>query len=324
MECQNCGFESTDRICSICGSEIVEVKEEKLKTDQNIYDNENNKDTESTETEKPKVKVKKLLMLILIIILSVAVVSASSVAVFYYVTYDNRTSFSKINQTVNCGDFSVTLKEVKTPEFALDYYPQILYDLVFEFHNNTGSELTIERPAVAGLTTGKGEDSGYLGCDYYFSKVSGKKDLSISKKIPAWSDTEVIVQVYYESYSDDFVFYDKWLDSLASSVVGDVEEPVDENTSTDDAPDDENNSSEDTSDDDENSENKDNDGIEIYKRKIKFKKESLQKYKENSPENFYLILSSKNFLTDEEEQYARFFVEPDKEALVIPEGENIE
>ena len=57
------------------------------------------------------------------------------------------------------------LKEVKTPEISLEYYPQIVYDLVFEFHNNTGNTLTIKSPAINGIIKGEGEGDGYLLCD---------------------------------------------------------------------------------------------------------------------------------------------------------------
>lgn len=290
MKCQNCGFEISDRICSVCGAEVAEIKEENLKTVQDICDSDDNKDTEDVKAEKPKIRIRKILLLILIIVLSAAIVSVSSIAIFYFSTYDNRTSFSKINQTVNCGDFSITLKEAKTPEFDLEYFPRIVYDLVFEIHNNTGSELTVEVPNVAGYMIGKGEKGGYLLIDPYFYKANGKKDLSVKRVLSAWSDEEFCVRVYYENYEDDIILYESGVDSLAPSDIIDTED----------------------------------DEIDINSRKIKYKKESLQRYKDNSPESFYLILSSKNLLSDEEDQYARFFVEPDKEAIAIPEGENIE
>lgn len=315
MKCQNCGFDSDEKICSVCGAEIVEVKEENLKTVQNISDNVDNKKSDDSKPEKQKVKFGKLLMLILIIILSTAVVSASSIAVFYFATYDNRTSFAKINQTVNCGDFSVKLKEVKTPEISLEYYPQIVYDLVFEFHNNTGNTLTIERPAINGMIMGEGEDSGYVICDNDIYKLNGKRNLSVSLEISAWSDIEIIFRIRYEDYADDIILYEYGGDPLASSVISGADETDDGNNSSEDNEDDEN---------EESIAGSYDEVIEIDRRKIKYKKESLQRYKENSPENFYLILSSGKFNLDDEEQYARFFVEPDKEAITIPEGENIE
>lgn len=315
MKCQNCGFESEGKICRVCGAEIVEVKEENLKTVQNISDNVDNKESEDSKPEKQKVKFGKLLMLILIIILSTAVVSASSIAVFYFVTYDNMTSFSKINQTVNCGDFSVKLKEVKTPEISLEYYPQIVYDLVFEFHNNTGNTLTIKSPAINGIIKGEGEGDGYLLCDNDIYKLNGKRNLSVSFEISAWSDIEIIFRIRYEDYADDIILHEYGGDPLASSVISGADETDDGNNSSEDNEDDEN---------EESIAGSYDEVIEIDRRKIKYKKESLQRYKENSPENFYLILSSGKFNLDDEEQYARFFVEPDKEAITIPEGENIE
>lgn len=315
MKCQNCGFDSDEKICSVCGAEIVEVKEENLKTVQNISDNVDNKKSDDSKPEKQKVKFGKLLMIILIIILSTAVVSASSIAVFYFVTYDNMTSFSKINQTVNCGDFSVKLKEVKTPEISLEYYPQIVYDLVFEFHNNTGNTLTIKSPAINGIIKGEGEGNGYLLCDNDIYKLNGKRNLSVSFEISAWSDIEIIFRIRYEDYADDIILYEYGGDPLASSVISGADETDDGNNSLEDNEDDEN---------EESIAGSYDEVIEIDRRKIKYKKESLQRYKENSPENFYLILSSGKFNLDDEEQYARFFVEPDKEAITIPEGENIE
>lgn len=315
MKCQNCGFESEGKICRVCGAEIVEVKEENLKTVQNISDNVDNKESEDSKHEKQKVKFGKLLMIILIIILSTAVVSASSIAVFYFVTYDNMTSFSKINQTVNCGDFSVKLKEVKTPEISLEYYPQIVYDLVFEFHNNTGNTLTIKSPAINGIIKGEGEGDGYLLCDNDIYKLNGKRNLSVSFEISAWSDIEIIFRIRYEDYADDIILYEYGGDPLASSVISGADETDDGNNSSEDNEDDEN---------EESIAGSYDEVIEIDRRKIKYKKESLQRYKETSPENFYLILSSGKFNLDDEEQYARFFVEPDKEAITIPEGENIE
>lgn len=315
MKCQNCGFDSDEKICSVCGAEIVEVKEENLKTVHNISDNVDNKESDDSKPEKQKVKFGKLLMLILIIILSTAVVSASSIAVFYFATYDNRTSFAKINQTVNCGDFSVKLKEVKTPEISLEYYPQIVYDLVFEFHNNTGNTLTIKSPAINGIIKGEGEGNGYLLCDNDIYKLNGKRNLSVSFEISAWSDIEIIFRIRYEDYADDIILYEYGGDPLASSVISGADETDDGNNSSEDNEDDEN---------EESIAGSYDEVIEIDRRKIKYKKESLQRYKETSPENFYLILSSGKFNLDDEEQYARFFVEPDKEAITIPEGENIE
>lgn len=315
MKCQNCGFDSDEKICSVCGAEIVEVKEENLKTVQNISDNVDNKESEDSKPEKQKVKFGKLLMIILIIILSTAVVSASTIAVFYYCTNDNRTTFSKINQTVNCGDFSVKLKEVKTPEISLEYYPQIVYDLVFEFHNNTGNTLTIKSPAINGIIKGEGEGDGYLLCDNDIYKLNGKRNLSVSFEISAWSDIEIIFRIRYEDYADDIILYEYGGDPLASSVISGADETDDGNNSSEDNEDDEN---------EESIAGSYDEVIEIDRRKIKYKKESLQRYKETSPKNFYLILSSGKFNLDDEEQYARFFVEPDKEAITIPEGENIE
>ncbi len=307
MKCQNCGFESADTICSICGAEIIETKEELQENQVLSYNDDSNDEskTESVEIKKPKKKVKKILLSVLIIILSAVVVSASSIAVFYYCTNDSRTSFSKINQAVNCGDYSVKIKEVKTPEFTLEYYPLIVYDLVFEFHNNTSQTLKLERPEIAGLITVDGADSGYMNCDYYTHYyVNGEKSSSISFEIPAWSSIEIIERVYYEDFSEDYL-------SVVSSVavVDDEEVTVDNNSAEDDE-----NGGDDSGEDE----------VIIDKSKIKYKKESLQKYKDNSPESFYLILADRKFVSDEEKQYARFFVEPDKEAIVIPEGDNIE
>ena len=316
MKCQNCGFESEGKICRVCGAEIIEVQEKFVppiieKTADSTIEQQ------ITEVEKTKHKknVPKILLAVLIIILSTAVVSASSIAVFYFATYDNRTSFAKINQTVNCGDFSVKLKEVKTPEISLEYYPQIVYDLVFEFHNNTGNTLTIKSPAINGIIKGEGEGDGYLLCDNDIYKLNGKRNLSVSIEISAWSDIEIIFRIRYEDYADDIILYEYGGDPLASSVISGADETDDGNNSSEDNEDDEN---------EESIAGSYDEVIEIDRRKIKYKKESLQRYKENSPENFYLILSSGKFNLDDEEQYARFFVEPDKEAITIPEGENIE
>lgn len=314
MKCQNCGFESADTICSVCGTEIIDT-EEKIQENQILSNNDENK-TEDTLFKKPKKRVKKILLSLLIIILSIVVVSASSIAVFYYCTNDSRTRFSKINQAVNCGDYSVKIKEVKTPEFTFEYYPQIVYNLVFEFHNNTSQTLTLERPEITGLITGDGADSGYMNCDYYtYYDVNGKKNLSVSFEIPAWSSVEFIERVYYEDYSDDY------LSLVSSSMQDSVVASVDDDGVTavyNSAQDDENGG------DDSGEDDGGEDEVIIDGRKIKYKKESLQKYKDNSPDSFYLIVSEKEILSDEEKQYARFFVEPDKEAIVIPEGDNIE
>lgn len=311
MKCQNCGFESAEKICSVCGAEIIETKEENTKKKQIILTDCAEK-AEIAKTEKPKKSVRKILLLILIVVLSTAFVSASSIAVFYYCTNDETTKFYRMNHAVNCGDFSVTLKEIKTPEIKLEYYPQIVYDLVLEFHNNTGNTLTLESPEIIGMIKGECEGSGYFLCDNDFYKPNGKKDLSFSHEISAWSDFEIIVRVYYENYEDDIVLYDSDFDSLTSSVIGGADDPDDGNNSSED--------NENVTDE----ENIDNEGIEIDEIKIRYKKEGLQRYKDNSPENFYLIISDKKSDSDEEDRYARFFVEIDKDVIEIPTGDNIE
>lgn len=303
MKCQNCGFESADKICSVCGAEIDEVQAKDLQNSENTDVLIADEQTNETSKQKPKKRIRKILLTALIIILSITVVSASSIAIFYFCTNDSRTSFSKVNKTVNCGDFSITLKEVKTPEFLIEnYYPQIVYYMVFEFHNNTSQTLNLSRPEITGMLICQDVNSGYMynTNDYY---VDGKKTYKISFEIPAWSSVEFIMRGYYEDYSDDY------LSVVSSSSLIDI---ADDESSNDDN----------SLDDDED---------EYYfgeyvfdSSEIKYKKEGLQKYKENSPESFYIILSDKKFGSDEEVQYARFLVEPDKEAIVIPEGDNIE
>lgn len=318
MKCQNCGFESADTICSVCGAEIIDTIDTKEKTQENqILSNNDESKTEDAQIKKPKRRFKKILIFLLIIILSIVVVSASSIAVFYYCTNDSRTSFYKINQAVNCGDFSVKLKEVKTPEFNLEYYyPQIVYDLVFEFHNNTSQTLTLDRPEISSLFMDDGADSGYIDCDYYtYYDVNGKKNLSVSFEIPAWSSVEFIERVYYEDYSDDFSSF------VPSSMQDSVEANADDDgvIAVYNSAEDDENGGDDSGEDDGGK-----DVVIIDESRIKYKKESLQKYKDNSPGSFYLIVAEREFLSDEEKQYARFFVEPDKEAIVISEGDNIE
>ena len=306
MRCQNCGFESADNICSVCGLEIVEALDETAKISANSATEQQ---TADTKKQKPKKRVKKILLFVLIIILSAVVVSASSIAVFYYSTNDSRTKFSKINQAANCGDFSIKLKEVKTPEFQFEYYPQIVYDIVFEFHNNTSRTLILDRPKITGLFADDSVDRGYMNWDLYtYYDVNGKKTSSVSFEIPAWSSVEIIERFFYEDYSDDYLLL------TSGSMQDSVED--DENGGDDSG---EGDSEEDIGEDDSGEYE-----VIIDESKIKYKKEGLQKYKDNSPENFYLIVSDREFLSDEEEQYARFFVEPDKEAIVIPEEDNIE
>lgn len=315
MKCQNCGFESADKICSICGAEIVEVQEDKAQEVQILPSNDENK-PQTDEIKRPKIRIKKILLFALIIILSAAVVSASSIAFFYYCTNDNNTRFFKLNQTVNCGDFSITLKEVKTPEFTFDYYPQIVYDLVFEFHNNTNQTLIMNSPQINGVISCEGGDSGYFIYDYAYYEVSGKTRQAVSFDIPERSDFDITVRLRYEDFSN----------YVSSSFVYDYAVDLSDDTenkesSTDDeaGADDEDNSDNGDSNGDDSDEN-----IVIDKSKIKYKKEHIQKYKEGSPERFYMIVSDVVVGSGTEEQYARFMVEPDKESIVIPESENIE
>lgn len=313
MKCQNCGFESADKICSVCGAEIDEKQAQDLQNSENSDVSKVDEQTHETSKQKPKKRIRKILLTVLIIILSVAVVSASSITIFYFCTNDSRTVFSKANKTVNCGDFSITLKEVKTPEILIEnYYPQIVYYMVFEFHNNTSQMLNLAKPEIAGMLTCQDVDSGYMynNGDYY--DENGKKNYKISFEIPAWSSVEFIMRVYYEDYSDYFISF---VSSSVTDVVGSDESSVGNSIYDDD----EYNGDEDYIDEDEIY-----DEIIIDESEIKYKKEGLQIYKENSPDSFYLIMSEKKFGSDEEEQYARFFVEPDKEAIVIPEGDNIE
>lgn len=64
------------------------------------------------------------------------------------------------------------------------------------------------------------------------------------------------------------------------------------------------------------------DEVIIDEDNIIYKKEGLQIIKDNFPDSIYMILSVKK-LHEEELKYARFFIEPDKQAIQIPEGENI-
>ncbi|MCH5296366.1 MAG: hypothetical protein J1E85_01720 [Ruminococcus sp.] len=310
MKCQNCGFESADKICSVCGAEIDEKQAQALQNSENTDISISDEQTHETSKQKPKKRIRKILLTVLIIILSVAIVSASSITIFYFITNDSRTSFSKVNKTVNCGDFSITLKEVKTPEFLIEnYYPQIVYYMVFEFHNNTSQTLNLNRPEITGMITCKGIDSGYMYYNNDYYNLNGKKNYKISFEIPAWSSVEFIERVYYEDYTDEVLSFVSSPSSIFD-VVG-----TDESSTG-------NSSSESNADDEDEYEIEDD--IIIDRSEIKYKKEGLQKYKENSPESFYMILSEKKFGSDEEAQYARFLVEPDKEAIVIPEGDNIE
>lgn len=310
MKCQNCGFESAEKICSVCGVEIIEAKEENTQKKQIIlHDCEER--TETSETERPKRNIRKILLFTLIVILSAAFVSASSVAIFHYCTNDNTTRFNKINQTVNCGDYSIKLKEVKIPKITLEYYPQIVYDIVLEFHNNTGSALTLERPIITGVLSYEGGEDGFINYyDGFYYNESDEEIYSASIDIPAWSSVDIIFKFYYENYSD--------LLSSSYSYVYDVE-PEDENDNND-----ESEETDETNEIDETNETDETDGIIIDESRIKFKREGIQKLKEDSPESFYMVMSDKKYDSDEENRYARFFVEIEKDAIEIPTGDNIE
>lgn len=299
MKCQNCGFESAEKICSVCGVEIIETKEENTQKKQIILPDCEER-AETSETEKPKRNIRKILLFILIVILSAAFVSASSVAIFHYCTNDSTTRFNKINQTVNCGDYSIKLKEVKIPKITLEYYPQIVYDIVFEFHNNTGGTLTLERPMIKGILSYEGGEDGFINnYDGFCYNDSDEEIYSDSIDIPAWSSVDIVFKFYYEDYSDP----------LSSSYVYDVESE-DANDNSDES--------------DENDENDETDEINIDESRIKFKREGIQKLIEDSPESFYMVISDKKYDSDEEDRYARFFVELDKDVIEIPTGDNIE
>lgn len=298
MKCQNCGFESEGKICSVCGAEIGETQARILQTPDTSSDAEPEKISTEEETKKPKKSVRKILLSVLIIVLSVVIVSASSIGIFYYFTNDSRTEFKKINHTVSCGDFSVKLKEVRTPEFEFDYYSQISYVVVFEIHNNTGEPIEISLPRLTPFCC-ECSENGYLYEYNSYFEIDGKESKKVSVEIPAWSSVNFTGRIYYEDYSDDlYSYYD---DALSSTYDGDGSDSADSISG----------------DEQEN-----DDKIVIDKDKITYKKEGLQKYKDNSPESIYLILSVEK-LYEEEAQYARFFIEPDKQAIQIPEGENI-
>lgn len=271
MKCQNCGFESADNICSVCGAEIIEAQDETAKISENSTYSVTEQQTAETEKQKSKKSVKKILFAVLLIILSVAVVSASSIVIYSFVINDGKTRFNKLHQTVNCGDFSIKLKEVKTPEFVLEYYPQIVYDLVFEFHNNTSQEIYFDMPILIAVSD-ENSYSGYLGQSYdtYY-------DLNDSSyiQIPAWSSVDITERMYFEDYS---------LNAIAYSGYSSVSD----------------------------------------RDKLKYEKEELEKYKESSPESFYLFMSVKKCGMDEEYKHVRFLIETDKQAIEIPEGDNIE
>lgn len=174
MKCQNCGFESESKICSVCGAEIDESQARILQTPDPLSDAEPVKTNSEEKTKKPKKSVRKILLSVLLIVLSIAIVSASSIGIFYYFTNDSRTDFKKINQSVSLGDFSVKLKEVRTPEFDLEYYPQLICDAVFEIHNNTGEAIEISQPQL-GTFCGKSSEDGYLYRYNSYFEIDGKK-----------------------------------------------------------------------------------------------------------------------------------------------------
>lgn len=299
MKCQNCGFESDNKICSVCGAEIDETQADALQIPDTLSDAEPEKISTEEETKKPKKSVKKILLAVLLIVLSVVIVSASSIGIFYYFTNDSRTEFKKINQTVSLGDFSVKLKEVRTPEFEFDYYSQISYVVIFEIHNNTGEPIEISLPRLTAFCC-ESSENGYLYEYNSYFEIDGKESKKVTAEIPAWSSVNFTGQIYYEDYSDDlYGYYDDALNSTYDGDGSDVSDSI-------------------SGDEQENG-----DEIIIDEGKITYKKEGLQKYKDNSPESFYLILSlNKHF--EEEKQYARFLIEPDKQAIQIPEGENIQ
>lgn len=128
MRCPNCGFESEDNFCQICGIEIPEACESK-----EINKEENAEEAlpaivtiEQSARRKPKLK--KILISALCILLGTAFVSAASIGIYAYLTKpDDKLFFHSVGQEINCGSFSITMTGTPQPTGELQKYETIYY-----------------------------------------------------------------------------------------------------------------------------------------------------------------------------------------------------
>lgn len=128
MRCPNCGFESEDNFCQICGIEIPEAGEIKEINKEEKAEEALPEIITTQQSARRKPKLKKILISALCIMLGTAFVSASSIGIYAYLTKpDDRMFFHTVGQEINCGSFSITMTGTPKPTGELLKYNVTYY-----------------------------------------------------------------------------------------------------------------------------------------------------------------------------------------------------
>lgn len=146
MRCNNCGFESEDNFCKICGIEITE-EQDNIEPIPEISVFNNSIEYSESAPKKKKKTVRKILLSVLAIIAGITLVSSASIYIFALTTkIDDKLYYHSINQKVSCGEFSIALTDVSSPKaLAKKIHSDYYYDndgytySPSEIENNTSS-----------------------------------------------------------------------------------------------------------------------------------------------------------------------------------------
>ncbi len=174
MRCPNCGFESEDNFCKICGIEIAEEAKPEF---ENAETEDISKPESYTETmpQKKKYSVKRILISALAVVLGVAVVSGASIGIYALSTrMEDKLYFHKINQKIYSDNgYSVVINNISKPE---------------------GKILKIE------------SDSYYDTQGNYYDESSALEEFGSTNGLYKTTDTnyEIVIE-----YNIDFTFYNR-------------------------------------------------------------------------------------------------------------------
>ncbi len=128
MKCPNCGLESENNFCLICGIEIPQANEKKDNKSEYETSDLTMPETTTEQPSKHKLSIKKILICAFSVLFGTTFVSTASIGIYSFLTKpDDKLYYHTIGQKINCDGFSITMTNKQEPIGELREYNVTCY-----------------------------------------------------------------------------------------------------------------------------------------------------------------------------------------------------